>query len=438
MSAEQPFKNLTQANYDQFKKAYVSDDEVVNWPTLEQLIAHGETRHRDGSNAEMASAAELKKRFATRSRGVVTPCDIQVATVLVDLVTIIFGVRELIKHRTAAQLEELFLHAGLPTRDVGRTINVLGGGELPYSTKAWAVLRLLKFIIKGGGSALVLTTWSIIVKNLKWYDLVLFGVEIGTEWVAFFATDGVAAVAMIAQELDRAAWTAVDIAEAVECFKNEALPSTNAILNTDKVGIVVQAVDYPNPVPPGGYLQKSGPDAPEFYMQNNNLHTMTGDVDGPGKGPHFLTVQGTGYFGNFFSRTFIVVKGNKVGLEIHDQDEVVIFEADIAKAVDYSKMSYPPSGDYLAHQSLPAPRKLMFQPPPTSGGARYTVHKLYKKANAETVYDRDQFLLQSVDDSTTYVGIVADANSPGGCYIDHTKNPQVWTILKTDYSFAPT
>ena len=161
------FKNLTQQNYDLFKANFITDDESLVWPTLDEIIQHSQTRNRDGSNVEFASDQEMQRRFARAPRTVVTPCEKEIVVVIVDLVTLFFGGRELIRHRTMQQLEEYIIHAGLPLRDASRCLNVLHfGNEVPYFTKAMAILRVLKFAFKGGVSAIIWAIWGIIVKNL--------------------------------------------------------------------------------------------------------------------------------------------------------------------------------------------------------------------------------------------------------------------------------
>ncbi len=438
------FKNLTAENLNTFKQHYISDDESLIWPTLEELITHSQTRNRDGSNVEYASSGELRKRFArVDSRTVITPCEKEIITVIIDVVTLFFGGREWIRHRTFKQLEEFFIHADLPLRDVSRCLNVLHfGNEVPYFTKAMAILRVLKFVFKGGVSAIIWGVWGIIVKNLSWKDLVLYGVEIGSEWFAFFATDGLASIAMIVQELGRGTWLVIDLTEMVKCLENDgsvSTPQSNKIAITDAVGLCVQAIDFPNPFPAGGYLTKSKKENPNFFMYGNTLLIQTNNTP-PNK--RFLGITGMGYMtsgANSLTINFqpVIANANET-LDIFDGRNVLlngkyqgrdpVGGLSTRTIKDYN-FNIPQSFEKLNSQS----NELY----------HFKVHKVNRVTSTvdEFVYDQDQILLQVVQPSnptTNYLGIIYNqsyaSGNRQGYYIGLTTNPQVWTVFKKPFN----
>lgn len=436
------FKNLTAENLAAFQQNYISDDsDTIVWPTLEELIAHAETRNRDGSNVEYATDQEMQERYARfTSRSVLFPCDTKVVSVVIDVVTLFFGGREMLRHRTLQQLEEFFLHAGVPLRDVSRCLNVLHfGNEVPYFTKAMAILRVLKFVFKGGVSAIVWGVWGIIVKNLSWKDLVLYGVEIGSEWFAFFATDGAAGVAMIVQNLVRGSWLALDLTEMIQCIRdNGSVAPTpgNRIAKTDSFGLCVMAVDFPNPPPAGGFLTKSDPTHPDYYLYGNTLYIQTSTSNN-----RFLGIVGMGYgMGLPDSIIYNLQPVNNNVAAIADNVEVIL-------SGKYGGTD--PVGFLTARatQDYGITIKQCFAnvtDPNNSDVYHFRVVKVNRVDNGEDdgIYHQDQIVLSltgiAVRDDTYYLGIIYDPTYASGnrlgYYIGITTNPQVWTIFKTPFN----
>lgn len=436
------FKNLTAENLAAFKQNYISDDSnSLVWPTLEELIAHAQTRSRDGSNVEFASDQEMQERYARfTSRNVLFPCDTKVVSVVIDVVTLFFGGREMLRHRTMQQLEEFFLHAGLPLRDVSRCLNVLHfGNEVPYFTKAMAILRVLKFVFKGGVSAIVWGVWGIIVKNLSWKDLVLYGVEIGSEWFAFFATDGAAGVAMIIQNLARGSWLVLDLTEMIECIReNGAVAPTpgNRIAKTDYFGLSVMAVDFPNPAPAGGFLTKSDPANPDYYMYGNTLYIQTSTSNN-----RFLGIVGMGYgMSSAYSLTFNFQPADSQAVAVAHDGEVIL---------NGKYGSTDPVGFLTARaiQDYKVTIKQSFANITDAKNAdlyHFRVIKVNRVDNGDDdgIYHQDQIVLSlvgiAIRDDTYYLGIIYDPTYASGnrlgYYIGITTTPQVWTIFKTPFN----
>ncbi len=429
------FKNLTAENLAAFRQNYISDDsDSLDWPALDDLIAHSHTKIRSGSNAEDASATELQERFARLDTRIeLPPCAVDIIKVIIDVVTLFFGGRELIRHRAMAQLQEFFIHSRVPLRDASRCLNVLHfGNEVPYFTKAAAILRLLKFVYGGGVSTIIYGVWSIIVKNLSWKDLVLYGVEIGSEWVAFFATDGVAAIAMIVQALGRGTWLALDLTSMAQCLAGLSSSTPNGIRTNDYFGLCVMAIDFPKPWPGGGYLQKSDPSHPDYFTYCNTLLIITDDPTGT----RFLAVAGGGYImigSNVLTFAFQPT-GSSSGSGVIDGAEVLMYGR---------YQAHDPVGaltrKVIQNQGSAVPQRFEQIDPGNRDVYHFKIIKVNRAATSnDQVNDQDQILLLSIAESANginmYLGIAYNAAYPNRYYVAPTTNPQVWTVFKTPFN----
>jgi hypothetical protein len=279
-SGRQGFQNLTQENLVKFKKLInMPDDEKLQNLTIEELIEYSKSKSRDGSNAEAASDNEIASRFPPVTRiSPPTPCQKAVATAVMDAFFLALGavgIRSKVK-QAAQEIDFLKMH--MPTHDVVRVIRYYDDGSL--LNRGWAVYRVLRVAAKAGMAAAI---WGAIVKTLKWYDMVLYGVEGLAEIVAFVASDGVAAVALVAEEVARAGFFATDIMEAVE-----ACESGSAVSHFDgEVSFKLQsAIDnnklYVGPVSSGIHPTMTGYAnlgvVLKFHYKDKNQPLMDGDT----------------------------------------------------------------------------------------------------------------------------------------------------------------
>ncbi len=442
-----PFKNLTAENLAAFQANYISDDPgSLDWPSLDDLIAHSLTKSNSGDNVDYASDEELSQRFARLDKRLtISECDKKIISVIIDLVTLFMGGREWIKRRTLAQLEEFFIHANLPLRDATRCLNVLHfGNEVPYFTKAQAILRLLKFVFKGGLSTTIWGVWGIIVKNLSWKDMVLYGVEMGAEWVSFFATDGIAAGAVIVNALARGAFLTLDFSDMLKaCINSSIATSPSSVINTgDSFGLCVMAIDFPSPPPPGGFLPKSQNDAPDYFTANNTVIIQTDDATGT----RFLSVNGMGFIMSQPNALVLAFQPLSLGGQrfafVVDGVETILngkYQGSVAVG-SLSRTMVKDSG----LNNYPIPQSFQQEDSGNSDLYHFQIVKinLIDPTHNDSIYDMDQILLKAVKESSAgtdqYLGLIYDSayqsGNYTGYYVGITKNPQVWTVFKTPFN----
>ncbi len=210
----QGFQHLTQENLDRFRQQIgMPDDQKLHALTIDELIAYSRTKQADGSDATDAPENQLRDRFPP-TRFQPTPCQAKTASVLIDAIVIAFGMVGIGSKQLGKAVDEtakLIDQSHGIDRDIMRVVRYIEKGSL--KDRGWAVYRLARLIIKAG---MAVAIWNAIVKNLTWYDMVLYGVEGVAEVAAFLATDGASEVPLILGVLARTAFFVTDAVEAVE------------------------------------------------------------------------------------------------------------------------------------------------------------------------------------------------------------------------------
>jgi hypothetical protein len=202
-------QHLTQDNLNEFKK-YLNEDEQAQLPTVDQLLAYAQGKVLDGSVAQTATDADLRKRFPRDLP--VSDCTVKITVVVVDLILVAisgFGLKQKVVGagiRAAAGTIEAH------QSDFTQLLLIILDDTRSKKDVVLAGLRIIKLVVNLG---LLGAICSAIMHSLTWYDMILYGVLFVGEVGALFATEGIAALALLAQFLAKGGQTIVAITEAV-------------------------------------------------------------------------------------------------------------------------------------------------------------------------------------------------------------------------------
>ena len=201
-------KTLRQRDLVAFKALYPLDAKLQAL-TLEQLVGYSEGKEPDGSTANPNPNAPPAKRNPA-----ISECQWAVGIVVVDVVCLVLGLSAL-RNKNLQWTEAINIGATLQA-DIEHALQTLTAVDSTVLAKANSVREIALLVYSGG---LVEPIYHAIIKNLDWWDMVLYGVAGMAEIAAAFLTDGAAVIALLVYDLAMAGFLVTDAERAISaCF----------------------------------------------------------------------------------------------------------------------------------------------------------------------------------------------------------------------------
>jgi hypothetical protein len=225
------FGKLTQKNLDAFK-ALFPEDKKLQELTLDKLVQYSKRKTPNFLDVQYRAERKAKvqpgRKVKVQAIWPPTPCQLASAKVGLDLVFVIlgaYGLRSTIRPSTIQKVAKVIAPEQVAFE------KIMAGLAHPFKNPR----AMAKAIWKAGTAlytaGMLMAIYKAWIRDLKWWDGVLYGVMSTAEIIALFGTDGVAFIALCVMEAAQVTFLAIDAADAYKiCTKQEKKgASKNAI-----------------------------------------------------------------------------------------------------------------------------------------------------------------------------------------------------------------
>lgn len=200
---------LQPSDLDKFKMHFRQDptsDPAIQSLTLNDLAAHAVSRDLRGNWAQPLPNPR-------QARNIVPPCASAVGVFILDCFLVGWGAGGLRFKISPGSIEDVALAIEPHLSDLEEYVKLISDPSTTWFPRARAVWNTL-LLIKNG--LMFEAVYHAMIKDLTWWDMVLYGVLGLAELTAAFLTDGAALIAEMVVELASAGFMITDGVKAVE------------------------------------------------------------------------------------------------------------------------------------------------------------------------------------------------------------------------------